>query len=66
MSPLIINDDFWSMVLDLEEEKLLGSHIFSFHHMLEQQGWDKLLLEEFKESDEVVREFYGSMTFVEA
>ena len=66
MSPLIINDDFWSMVLDPEEEELLGSHIFSFHQMLEQQGWDKMLMEEFKASDEVVRDFYGSMTFVEA
>ena len=55
LTPLIVNDDFWSMVLDPEEEELLGSHIYSFHQMLEQQGWDKMLTEEFKASDEVVR-----------
>ena len=54
------------VALDHREEELYGSHISSFHQMLESQGWDKLLTESFETSDDVVGEFYKSMSFVPA
>ena len=63
VAPIIVNDDFWMVELDPQEEELYGSHISSFHQMLESQGWDKLLTESFETCDDVVREFYQSMTF---
>ena len=59
--PLIINNDFWMVALDPQQEEMYGSHISSFHQMLESQGWDKLLTEPFETSDDVVREFYMSI-----
>ena len=66
VAPIIVNDDFWTVELDPQEEELYGSHITSFHRMLELQGWEKLLTEPFEVCDDVVREFYQSMSFVPA
>ena len=66
VAPIIANDDFWTVELDPQEEELYGSHIGSFHRMLELQGWEKLLTESFEVCDDVVREFYQSMSFVPA
>ena len=66
LAPLVIEESFWNMELDAEDEAMYGTAIGSFQSMLEFQGWERMLTEPIAVSDKVVFEFYESMSFVPA
>ena len=62
----LIGTEFWTQTLEEEDEELFGEALGEFHSLLQYQGWDELLVEPFSASDDVVRLFYPSLTFVPA